>query len=893
MRRRNLTTAHAKNTPRRLQTGRAATSFRIGRGRLRLRGEPLEGRDLLSLNLVHEQLSTAENRPLTITPSQLVAGDADGSIALRPYFQGDLSLPGNQPANAKLVANADGTYTFTPNTNFTGATSFQYLVKAAVPQLELALPNGAANDGFGGNFGPQQVALSSDGNTAIVAATGINGNEQEHKVYIFARSGTSWLQQAEISDPLNDPTDYEFGRSVAVDGDTAVIGAPAYISSSSPGNVYIYGRSGGTWSLQKTLTSPADHNNGGRFGQSVAINGDTVVVGSLYGDYGEGDAWVYQRSGTNWNSGYQITPPQLLGSDFGQSVSISGGTIAVGGTSTAYTFAKDNSGFWPWQQLVTGATASFGDSVSISGNILAVGEPDGGTGGEAHVYQWSGSTWTEQQLSSAVDFASGDQYGASVSLSGNSLVVGAPGRTVNGLSEQGAAYAFTQSSDGSWAPNTRVDDGQFASEISANNGQHYDYFGRSVAAAGDTFLIGCPGHTVTESSQGAAYIQEAPWGVATANVTVSPPSPPVARNDVYVLGNSSTVAVNAANGILSNDSDPAGLPIHFNTGTPPSHGYLLVQPDGSFTYSPNSSFPGWDQITYNISDGSAISGSASVTFLSHTAATVWKFYESMLDRAPDSQGLTYWINAFNNGAAQSQIAVNFFAGNELQARVITDYYLQYLNRQPDLGGLNYWKAQWTAQGGPEDVQAGFANSPEFTAQNGNTPSGWVTGLYQKILNRAPEAQGLAFWSSEVEQFDAQDGKSFLGDADAREKVAAAILKSQEEYQNIIVPAWFEQFVQRAPTAAELTQYVNELLKGTSDRTVEEQIIDNAGVAADVPSPASGTAMALPNFYYVPLVEQTHAAANGSVSNAATANANGSSPSQAVAAKDALFADLGD
>jgi hypothetical protein len=353
-------------------------------------------------------------------------------------------------------------------------------------------------------------------------------------------------------------------------------------------------------------------------------------------------------------------------------------------------------------------------------------------------------------------------------------------------------------------------------------------------------------------------------------LTVTSSTPFVVNDAVYTIG-SGTITVPATSGVLANDSGPGQLTVTTGTATGANGGTFAFNADGSFTYTPPSSFPGFDYAHYSAQDTQGDRGTATVYVLSNTGALVWKFYESMLDRAPDNGGLSYWINAFNSGAALSQIAVNFFAGDELQTRVITDYYLQYLGRQPDAQGLAYWKARWTAAGGPEDVQAGFANSPEFTAQNDDTPSGWVTGLYEKILNRPPEQSGLNYWIGQVEQLDTQDGKSFVDDALARFTIADRILKSQERYQDIIVPGWFEQFDQRQPTPTELTTYVNELLAGTPDRTVEEQIIDTSGVTADVPAPAAGGSAEMPDFYYVPLVEQKQAT---------------------VAATDAVFSQVG-
>jgi len=335
-------------------------------------------------------------------------------------------------------------------------------------------------------------------------------------------------------------------------------------------------------------------------------------------------------------------------------------------------------------------------------------------------------------------------------------------------------------------------------------------------------------------------------------------SPPTATPDVYIADFSVPASVDAANGILANDTGAPGATLAVNNGVFPgvNGGSFDLNADGSLTYTPaaNAAKLGWDRASDSVHDNANQTADSSVTILSQPAGVVWKFYEAMLDRTAEDSGLTYWTGQIATGQPLSQIAVDFFAGDELQTKVITDYYQQYLGRAPDQGGLDYWKAQWTAAGGPEDVQAGFANSPEFTLQNGNTPSGWVTGLYEKILIRPPDPSGLSYWSEQVAQLDAQDGESFVADAVAREKVAERILKSPEEYQNVIVPGWYQQFVQRQPTSTELSSAVGELLSGTPDRAVEEQIIDQAGTSNDVPTAKSGAGVTMPNFSYLPLIE---------------------------------------
>ena len=273
-------------------------------------------------------------------------------------------------------------------------------------------------------------------------------------------------------------------------------------------------------------------------------------------------------------------------------------------------------------------------------------------------------------------------------------------------------------------------------------------------------------------------------------------SPPSATPDVYVADFSAPASVDVANGLLANDTGAPGATLAVNNGVFPgvNGGSFDLNADGSLTYTPaaNAAKLGWDRASYSVHDNANLTADSSVTILSQPAGVVWKFYEAMLDRTAEDSGLTYWAGQIATGQPLSQIAVAFFAGDELQTKVITDYYQQYLGRAPDQGGLNYWKAQWTAAGGPEDVQAGFANSPEFTLQNGNTPSGWVTGLYEKILNRPPESSGLSYWSDQVAQLDAQDGESFVADAVAAREGGRAYPQEpggiSERHRSRLVPA---------------------------------------------------------------------------------------------------------
>ncbi|HEV3343342.1 MAG TPA: cadherin-like domain-containing protein, partial [Pirellulales bacterium] len=144
---------------------------------------------MLSLTVFPQNFSTPQNTPLTISQGQLLAGDADGNVVLRASNV-------TQPAHdAALVANPDGTFTFTPGSNFKGSTSFSYTVSAAEPQTEVTAPDGVSNGGFG-----RSVAI--DGDTAVIGAAyqTVNGVHQG-AAYVFVRSDKGWVEQAELSAP--------------------------------------------------------------------------------------------------------------------------------------------------------------------------------------------------------------------------------------------------------------------------------------------------------------------------------------------------------------------------------------------------------------------------------------------------------------------------------------------------------------------------------------------------------------------------------------------------------------------------------------------------------------------------------------------------------------------
>jgi nucleoside-specific outer membrane channel protein Tsx len=159
----------------------------------------------------------------------------------------------------------------------------------------------------------------------------------------------------------------------------------------------------------------------------------------------------------------------------------------------------------PWIQqaeltATDGAAADdFGTSIAVSVNTVVVGAPQrtvgsNSTQGAAYVFVQSGGTWSEQAELTASDGAAFDEFGSSVAVDGTTVVVGARGRNQS----QGAAYVFTQSGT-SWSQQA---------ELTATDGEIYDYFGSSTVVSGSSIVVGAPGHTATASNtaQGAVYV---------------------------------------------------------------------------------------------------------------------------------------------------------------------------------------------------------------------------------------------------------------------------------------------------------------------------------------------------------------------------------------------------
>ncbi|HYU36170.1 MAG TPA: FG-GAP repeat protein [Thermoanaerobaculia bacterium] len=421
---------------------------------------------------------------------------------------------------------------------------------ARTEQAKLLPLERIANDWFGAS-----VAIS--GQTALVGAR--DENEAQGAAYVFIRSGSGWYQQARLAAPDGS---YEFGGSVAVSGDTAVVAA-YYGNPDVPysGAVHVFVRNGSSWSEQGTLLAPDAESYDG-FGASIAISGDTIAVGAPYSDSTPsrrrtGATYVFVRQGTSWSMLVKLLASDGQTNDeLGRSVALSGDTLVAGApyrvpAGAVYTFQRSGSS-WVEQARIPnpdgGFERAFGESVALSGGTLAVGAPPPLNHlaldvGVAYVFGGGGGSWSRQATLFASNGEPGDLFGWSIALSENTVVVGAMYRD----GSTGAAYAFMRSGI-QWS-----DQG----ELLASDREPWDLFGIAVAVSGGTVMVGAPGVNDPETVEGVGAV----YLFSASGVLVSPSS------GLITFENGSTASLSV---VLN--TEPAGNVVIDLVSSDPSEG---------------------------------------------------------------------------------------------------------------------------------------------------------------------------------------------------------------------------------------------------------------------------------------------------------------------------------
>ncbi|MCP3905007.1 MAG: hypothetical protein GY715_15395 [Planctomycetes bacterium] len=307
----------------------------------------------------------------------------------------------------------------------------------------LIADDGASGDDLG-------AAISLDGVIAVAGAPeDDDAGSSSGAAYVFRFTGSEWTQEQKLTASDADNGD-DYGFGVAVSGDTIVVGSPRddTIAGSRAGSAYVYRLNGGTgmWEEEAhlfALDAAADD----RFGTSVAIDGDTIVVGATQDDdvlANAGAGYVFVRTGVVWSQQDKLTATGPTGTNpqLGRSAGIDGDVVALGAwqsapagmfsVGAAYVFRRVGTS-WSQDQKLTASDAAdfrwFGQSVAVSGAVVAVGAygdraDDLSESGGAYLFRYDGATWLEEDNINASVPADGDRFGWSIDVDGDTAIVG-------------------------------------------------------------------------------------------------------------------------------------------------------------------------------------------------------------------------------------------------------------------------------------------------------------------------------------------------------------------------------------------------------------------------------------------------------------------------------------
>ncbi len=308
-----------------------------------------------------------------------------------------------------------------------------------------------------------------------------------------------------------------FATAVAIDGDTAIIGAPTDDEKGvDAGAAYVFVRDPvmNTWTqTQKLMSGDASATAGDNFGKSVSISGDAIAIGAPVDNTSRGAVFVFQRTAAAlpFTQLQKITAPNAANGDqFGGAVAIAGTSITIGApfddngiggdAGSAFVYFKSGATYALQATLTAGALGApgdeFGSAVAISADTTLIGsygdDANGSLAGAAYVFVRVGAVWSQQSKFLPVDIKASDRFGWSVALSGETALIGAPLASTS----TGAAYAYVRNA-GTWMQQKK---------FTALDADASDQFGHSVAISGDTAIIGARADEPKGTNSGSAYV---------------------------------------------------------------------------------------------------------------------------------------------------------------------------------------------------------------------------------------------------------------------------------------------------------------------------------------------------------------------------------------------------
>lgn len=393
-----------------------------------------------------------------------------------------------------------------------GSTALERRDIAITPVSAKVLPTDARqHDSFG-------RSLAMSGETVLVGAKGDDAaGNNAGTAYVFQRIAGRWVEQARLRAGDAEPND-AFGYAVALSGDTALVGASQEDSrGNGAGAAYVFTRRGTVWTQDAKLTA-RDGSSFDAFGYAVAIDADTAVIGAREDDVAgddTGSAYVYERRGGAWVERAKLVAPDASASArFGGTVAIAGDVVVVGaagddGAATdagaAYVFRHSEDAWMPDGKLTADDAMpadTLGYAIAVDGDLVAVSalrdDSAGPDAGAVHLYARGTERWRPVAELTPPDAIANQWFGWSLALSAGTIVVGSAYDTHGSDKEGpfGSAYVFVKEK-GSWREETK---------LVARVPNPFDLFGWAVAMSGPIVAISARLDDEAGQEAGAVYL---------------------------------------------------------------------------------------------------------------------------------------------------------------------------------------------------------------------------------------------------------------------------------------------------------------------------------------------------------------------------------------------------
>jgi hypothetical protein len=473
----------------------------------------------LSPELSHETYNYSVRVSVLCPRLQLTASGPSG---VRLEIDGD-PVSAEAAWTSKLLAIGETPITVRLTSRFGVTTLYKLTVlRDGNQEAYIKASNSEAGDSLGFNVaasGETFVAGAPYEDSASTTDGSDNRAMDSGAAYVFVRRDGAWVQEGYLKTDAPAAGEY-LGTVVAVSGDTVVVGAPHHnplrynlIPVMTAGAAYVFKRQAGVWKQEAKLV-PATSAVGDLFGMRVALDGDTAFVGAPFDSSGgnhSGAVYVFQRSAGIWTLKQTLKPAAPIASSlFGFSLTIAGDTAIIGATEdpssadkagSAYFFER-RAGMWQEQQRVQAAKpmagATFGWANALTGDtaVITAGHVDlisDTTPGEAYVFERTAGRWEQSAVLMAAAPRMNDLYGSGLAFDGTTLVIGGNGDssgargaggdpTRSDAYQSGAVHVYSRQGK-AW---------ELSAYLKAANTDKGDGFGQVVALAKDTIWVGAP-----------------------------------------------------------------------------------------------------------------------------------------------------------------------------------------------------------------------------------------------------------------------------------------------------------------------------------------------------------------------------------------------------------------